>query len=292
MRKILLVLIAMSLSCMFAQENPFINALTTANENLIVDYLNNQNIDVNQKTGALTPYIATITAKINPQLKLKILQYLIDRNVDYHEEWFGGMSGLFFLNNEDGIVLDYLVSKGLNVNQVNEYGHSTLMFAAANNKPDIIKALIHNNANPQQLTAKQIDSVMFFSQRNLYMDLLHTNLEKYKSVKYNNVENLDYRKAKLSQYAVNQLVCIQGEIQKIFKVEGISYALISTKYDDNLASFFGNNIVCQFTAAPGYLEDDIVDLYSQYIGEYQFINPINGLTSYPKFLIEYIELKK
>jgi len=291
MKKTLLFVILLGLISMIYADNPFISALTSSDEAKIQEYLVNQNFDVFEKTGSLTPFIAAITATINPKLKLEVIDYLTKKGVDIHEKWFAGYNALNFTNDDDVLVIQYLINNGLDKDEINEYGFTPLMTAIANNKPRIISILLLNGANPRLITSKGVDSIMFASQRNKYLDLFG-NLNNYINEKYCDTKEMIYRDAKLNEYKLGDLCYFQGEVLYVGNDNGYDFLLINTDYDSEFDWYIGNTVKCSLEANAGYIKGDIIKVYGRYEGSYEYITIMRSLNSVPSFHGEFIELVK
>lgn len=289
------VLIMFSISCisLISAENinPMVDAIYKNDTSEINRFLK-EGFDVNMSSGTITPFIMTVAGNIDPTLKMVIMKYLINHKVNYQQIWFNGMNALFFANDDDIELIEYLIQLGLNPNAVDSNGFTPLMSAIANKKPKTIKKLLEMHADPTLITKRKVNSFMMATQSNKYLDLLSIDYSDLES-KYKVNGNFEYRKGLLKEYINGSQFIITGVIKQVFENnENEPCFLLNTRYDKTFDQFMDDIVYCKLSAESGFVEGDTIKVYGQYKGVYKYETVYSRELTVPDIFVEYLSLVK
>ena len=85
---------------------------------------------------------------VNEQDKLYLLNLLVDKDVDINEVDGNEKTMLHYAaDNNENKVVDFLLSNNININKIDEYGKTALHYAAENDNDDIVNELIKNKVD-------------------------------------------------------------------------------------------------------------------------------------------------
>ena len=158
----------------------------------VINFLLKSKINLNQinKKGHNALTYAAIYSPLN------IFQKILDSNLNWDlkiEDKYGNNLIMTILDIESQFwdshfcqIIELLINKGVDVNKINKYGHTALILAIKNNRPnDVVKLIFDKCNNVEFNDEKGINALSYFVAReNLHMDICNLLLTS------SNVDNL------------------------------------------------------------------------------------------------------